>query len=88
MWVNQKDFKTLPIMDQITCHNIIRWRRRKLIKPLLRKEKNGSYSVCVADPEHTEDAKQAVQADAEIARRDWEREIYRQCDEEDAVQLD
>uniref|UniRef100_A0A6M3K3K2 Uncharacterized protein n=1 Tax=viral metagenome TaxID=1070528 RepID=A0A6M3K3K2_9ZZZZ len=25
---------------------------------------------------------------AEIARRDWEREIYRQCDEEDAAQSD
>jgi len=46
-WVNEKDFKELPIFDQLTCNTIMKWRRRKIIRPLVRKESDGTYSVNV-----------------------------------------
>jgi hypothetical protein len=44
-WVNQKDFSKLSVIDQITCNQILKWKRRKIVKPLVRRESDGSYSV-------------------------------------------
>jgi len=44
-WVNEKDFKYLPVLDQITVRQILSGRRRQIIRPLIRKEGDGTYSV-------------------------------------------
>ena len=47
VWVNQNDFKKLAAIDRITCNNILKWKRRKIIKPLVRREEDGTHSVKV-----------------------------------------
>ncbi len=44
-WINERDFSELDVLDQITCNQILKWKRRRFLKDLVRRETNGTYSV-------------------------------------------
>lgn len=46
-WVNEKDFHKLPVFDKIACNQALIWKRREVIKDIIRREEDGSYSVLV-----------------------------------------
>ena len=46
-WINESEFYKMDALDQITCATILKWKRRNIVKPLVRREKDGTYSVNV-----------------------------------------
>lgn len=49
VWVNEKDFYKLDVLNQMTCSTIIKFRRRTTIKPLVKREVDGTYSVKIPE---------------------------------------
>jgi hypothetical protein len=45
VWINEKDFYKLDVINYMTCNTIVKFRRRATIKPLVKREDDGTYSV-------------------------------------------